>query len=706
MSDFASANAEFNERAIERVRLLLRRRARWLQERWRSDDCRPVRHAVISDQDLAGALTPDEDAAEVRFFAQDPETRQLDADIDALGAELTEREHDMLRASGRRPAVLDLARAFALSAFGRDVLVLCLATTLDERLGRACAYINDDFGKRFPTPALALKCLLRDTGVRGQARAALRDGAALRRLHLIEWESTGEWPLARLFIDERIADYLQDCNRIDPRIAALLDESAGVPEPDTGPKEIVESLLKDASSWPRVALIGDEDVGIEDVAAAAVGAMGWRLFRIDLEALAAQASRDRLTSIALLGRDAMLIEAAYFVAEPEDEWGEPARAAKELRRALEAPLILRCLRAAPDGLPAVEVARPDSAAQHALWDKALARAGQSLNGAVAGLAHQFDMGPRAIERAVEAAVVRQRRNGASLHLDALDLWRVCREQNAVDLGGIMRRIRPAVAWDQLVLPASALNQLHDIADQVRQRAYVYDGWAFAGQLTRGRGITALFAGESGTGKTMAAEVVARDLELDLYRVDLAGVVSKYIGETEKQLRRVFDAAEHCGAVLLFDEADALFGKRTDVHHSHDRYANIEVNYLLQRMEEYRGIAILATNRKEALDPAFMRRLRFVVEFPFPDLNHRRRMWERVIPAEASQEPLDYGALSRLEISGGHIRNIAVNAAFLAAGDAHPIAMTDLMRAAAREYRKLGRPVGAAEFGSYASAIRP
>ena len=215
------------------------------------------------------------------------------------------------------------------------------------------------------------------------------------------------------------------------------------------------------------------------------------------------------------------------------------------------------------------------------------------------------------------------------------------------------------SWDDLVLPEPQREMLHQIAVHVRQRATVYEDWGFAAMGARGLGISALFAGPSGTGKTMAAEVLAHELRLDLYRIDLAPVVSKYIGETEKNLRRVFDAAEEGGAILLFDEADALFGKRSEVKDSHDRYANIEVSYLLQRMEAYRGLAILTTNLRSALDQAFLRRLRFVVQFPFPDAAQRAEIWRRVFPAETPVERLEPDRLARLNVAGGNIRNIAL-----------------------------------------------
>src|SRR5438128_8734283 len=206
-------------------------------------------------------------------------------------------------------------------------------------------------------------------------------------------------------------------------------------------------------------------------------------------------------------------------------------------------------------------------------------------------------------------------------------------------------------------------------------------------MNRGLGISALFAGDSGTGKTMAAEVIANELRLNLYRIDLSAVVSKYIGETEKNLRRLFDAAEDGGAILFFDEADALFGKRSEIKDSHDRYANIEVNYLLQRMESYRGLAVLATNMKSALDPAFLRRIRFVINFPFPDAEQRAAIWQRIFPPHTPTEGLDIGKLARLNVAGGNIRNIALNAAFLAAHAGEPVRMTYILRSTRSEYGK-------------------
>jgi SpoVK/Ycf46/Vps4 family AAA+-type ATPase len=277
------------------------------------------------------------------------------------------------------------------------------------------------------------------------------------------------------------------------------------------------------------------------------------------------------------------------------------------------------------------------------------------------------------------------------------LWSGCLASTRPQLDSLAQRLNPKATWNDIVLPPEETNLLQQIAEQIRQRSQVYQHWGFDKRMNRGMGISALFAGESGTGKTMAAEVIANDLQLHLYRIDLSAVVNKYIGETEKNLRRLFDAAEDGGAILFFDEADALFGKRSEVRDSHDRHANIEVNYLLQRMESYRGLAILATNLKSSIDQAFMRRLRFIVNFPFPGVAERQVMWEKVFPPQTPTEDLDFNRLARLNLTGASIHNVALNAAFLAAQGGTPVTMAQVLAAARSEFRKLDRPVNEADF---------
>jgi SpoVK/Ycf46/Vps4 family AAA+-type ATPase len=280
------------------------------------------------------------------------------------------------------------------------------------------------------------------------------------------------------------------------------------------------------------------------------------------------------------------------------------------------------------------------------------------------------------------------------------LWDMCRVQARPLLDDLAQRIEPFATWADLIIPDTQRALLHELAAHVRFRAQVYETWGFVGPVPHEAGISALFVGASGVGKTLAAEVLAHELNLDLYRIDLSAVVSKYIGETEKNLRRVFDAAEEGGAILLFDEADALFGKRSEVKDSHDRYANIEISYLLQRMETYQGLAILTTNMKDTLDGAFLRRIRFIVQFPFPNVGQRAAIWQRMFPAAAPTEGLDMEKLAQLNVTGGNIRSISLNAAFIAAAAGEPIRMHHVLRAARYEYSKLERSLTSTEIGGW------
>jgi SpoVK/Ycf46/Vps4 family AAA+-type ATPase len=312
--------------------------------------------------------------------------------------------------------------------------------------------------------------------------------------------------------------------------------------------------------------------------------------------------------------------------------------------------------------------------------------------------------PEQIATAAEAA--RQLASSRGDEVAVEDLQAGARAQNAAGLEHLARRITPRVGWGDLVLPGSVEQQLKAIAARVRQRHTVFDEWMMASSTSRGRGVTALFAGDSGTGKTVSAEAVAHFLGLDLYVIDLSTVVDKYIGETEKNLDRIFVEAERVNGVLLFDEADAIFGKRSEVKDARDRYANVEVAYLLQRMEQFEGVAILTTNLRANVDEAFLRRIDVLVEFPMPDANSRQRLWAMQLQPEVPQAgDIDLDFLARsFELSGGNIRNIVLAAAFEAAASGQPVSMTDLIRATAGEYRKLGRLCVDAEFGPYLGLV--
>jgi SpoVK/Ycf46/Vps4 family AAA+-type ATPase len=337
------------------------------------------------------------------------------------------------------------------------------------------------------------------------------------------------------------------------------------------------------------------------------------------------------------------------------------------------------------------VAKPLASEQKDLWMAALGQDSAASAGLLAG---QFNLDHAAITAISAHAGIVGRDDVAKR---AAALWSSALNHARPALDQLAQAITPRVGWDDIALPEREVAQMRQIAAQVRNRSVVYDDWRFRDRLSRGLGISVLFAGDSGTGKTMAAEALAHELGLLLYRIDLSGVVSKFIGETEKNLRKLFDAADDGGAILFFDEADALFGKRSEVKDSHDRYANIEINYLLQRMESYRGLAILTTNMKSSLDPAFVRRLRFIVNFPFPGTPERLSIWRKVFPPGVDTSALDFTRLARLNLTGGSIHNIALNAAFSAVAAGGGLTMPILLEAARGEYAKLEKPINEADF---------
>jgi hypothetical protein len=615
--------------------------------------------------------------------------------------EVTEAPAESFLIDGHPPALEALAATFALSAFERDLLLLAAAPDLDPRFAALCAAAQGDPGRPWPTFALALAALEEPYW------GALTPQAALRHWRLIELGTGDGLTGVPLRADERVLHYLRGIEGLDERLAALAE---AVPVPASLVPSQARVAERLATAWARAAeagerlpvaeLSGAEMEGKREIAAAAVQALGLSLLELPAAVLpTAAVEGDGL--VRLLGREAALTRAALFLDVQELLDPDAAREAALARfvDAFRGVLVVSVRERRRLGRRTVlplDVARPTAAEQGELWRAALGAAGEPLNGQLDTLLTQFDLGAAAIRSA--AAEVRAD-EGKDL---APSLWDACLRRARPRLEALAPRIRAAATWDDLVLPEPQRQILAQIAVHVRRRGTVYGDWGFANRSTRGLGVSALFSGPSGTGKTMAAEVLANELGLDLFRIDLSSVVSKYIGETEKNLRRVFDAAEEGGAILLFDEADALFGKRSEVKDSHDRYANIEVGYLLQRMEGYRGLAILTTNLKDSLDPAFLRRLRFVVQFPFPDAGQRAEIWRRVFPPETPVEGVAPELLARLGVAGGNIRNIALNAAFLAADAGEPVRMGHLLRAARSEYAKIEKPLTVAEIGDWES----
>jgi hypothetical protein len=597
------------------------------------------------------------------------------------------------------PALSKLCQLFGLSSFERDVLLLCAGFELDSAFLSLFAGIQRD--RPYPTFSIALAAL------QDPHWGALSPAAPLRRWRLIEVSNGSALTLSQLRIDERVLHYLTGVHHIDERLMGIIEPFHSSCDPVPTHLAIADQM---AELWSNVSgkfsavqLCGNDTSGKRDIATACCGSLGVDLIIISAGSIPSGAG-ELDGFIRLLGREAALSQSVLLLDCDEVDATDTARE-KTITKLIDSiccGLIITSVkrqRARERAIVTFDVYKPTAGEQRKIWNDALCPDMSSLNGEIDVLVSQFDLNARSIQNV--CSMVKETSSDDTTPAGLVKkLWDSCRVQSRSRLDSMAQKITPAATWGDLVLPESQNRILREIAVHVRQRARVYDTWDFASKGSRGLGISALFAGDSGTGKTMAAEVLANELCLDLYRIDLSQVVNKYIGETEKNLSRVFDAAQESGAILLFDEADALFGKRTEVRDSHDRFANIEVSYLLQRMEVYRGLAILTTNMKQALDPAFLRRIRFVMQFPFPDHSQRKEIWKRVFPENTPTEGLDVAKLSRLNMAGGNIRNIAMNAAFIAADAGTPVRMAHLLRAARSECAKTERSLTEAEIGGW------
>ena len=575
------------------------------------------------------------------------------------------RAVDRAEAAGPVPALAGLALRLGLSRFERDTLLLCAAVEFDPGMPQA-------------TFGLALRVLP------DPAWDVVSPRGGLRHWRLVEVGTAPGQPLVAgaLRVDERIVHYLKGLNYLDDRLDRLvtplpLDPSLRLPPSQ---RAAVDQVVLGFGHGP-VQLAGADRASKELIAAQSAARAGLRAHRLPTALLPADlVEADALAR--LWEREAALLPLALYLDAGEED-GEQSTIARFLAR-VPGPSMVAARESKPDlGGTVVDVDAPTPAERAVAWRE---RLGPDVPGRVVEpLAAQFGLDVGAI------------RDIARDRTDAEEIWRACRVRARPRLETLAQRLTPKIGLADVVLPAPQRALLREIVEQVAHRTTVYERWGFGERINRGLGVSALFAGPSGTGKTMAAEALAAELNLDLYRIDLSSVVSKYIGETEKNLRILFDAADSGGAILFFDECDALFGKRSEVKDAHDRYANIQINYLLQRVEAYQGLAILATNLRNALDRAFLRRLRFVVEFPFPGATQRADLWRKAFPPAAPLGDLDYDRLAGLPVSGGVVRNIALNAAFRAATAGTDITMAVVLAAARVEFDKLELPVRERDF---------
>jgi AAA+ superfamily predicted ATPase len=711
---------------LERIDLLIRVQVWRAQQVQKADPA--LQGLYISDEEVDTLLAK---PAGLPLWATAP-TRlslaEVRAALDRLAADIDRRK----AASAQRDIMLrldELRRLFQLTPLDIDALLICIAPELDLRYERLYAYLQDDVTKRRPSVDLVLNLLCPSFEAKLAARQRFVPDAPLRTyqlLHLFDDPSHHQPPLLSKYLklDEGVVNYLLGSDALDARLLPYARY--------TVPQTRLQDLLLPVEVKHRLALFiqrqdaydkglifyfqGPYGVGKQTTAEEICRELGMGLLVVDGERLLNVDEAAFATLTRLAAREALLHNAVLYwtgfdalLADDKRAWREALVQEWESCRGvtfLAGDIAWEPVDALHDAaFVRIEFPRPTYAERMQLWTLALDGAiPWAADVDLTALANKFHFSGGQIRDAAATA-----RNLARWHdpehsqMTMADLYAACRLQSNRKLATLAQKIVPHYTWDDIILPRDRLQQLREICHYVKYRARVYDAWGFDRKLSLGKGLNVLFAGPSGTGKTMAAEIIAGELELDLYKIDLSSVVSKYIGETEKNLARIFAEAETSNAILFFDEADALFGKRSEVRDSHDRYANIEVGYLLQKMEEYQGVVILATNLRKNMDDAFVRRMHCTVEFPFPTEQDRRRIWERVWPEDAPRsQDLDLEFMGRrFEMAGGNIRNIALAAAFLAAADGGTITMVHLIHATKREYQKMGKVVMEGEFGEYA-----
>ncbi|MCA1634197.1 MAG: ATP-binding protein [Acidobacteria bacterium] len=668
----------------------------------------PYRGLYISDEEVS------------RLLAASP----CEPPFAAAGHEGEEHFFDSVKKYPGR--LSELAQAYGLSCFDLDVLVIALAPELDLRYERLYAFVQDDVMRRRPSVELALNLLCSSATAKLSRLEHFSPDAPLvveGLLHLLPDPNHIHPPFLAhyLKLDEQVVRLLLGLPGLDPRLAPFCEwvgATAALEDLPLGDGQkrallTLASGAREAGRPLRLHFHGGRGVGKRRAAEALAAEVGAPLLACDLAK--APDSADFGQTMRLVFREARMQDALLYL-EGIDSLHAADRAAhaKLFAGALSASACVVILAgeretlagASHGSLKVADVPFPtqDFTQRRSCWQEALRRQGVTLDEAdLDALAGRFRMPHGEIDAAAAGAADRalwreaaqpEAETPQTSHAQPTisDLYASARAQASHNLGELARKVEARYGWDDIVLPPDQLSQLKEICQQVKHRHVVYGEWGFDRKLSLGKGLNALFAGPPGTGKTMAAEVVARELHLDLYKIDLSQVVSKYIGETEKNLDRVFREARSSYSILFFDEADALFGKRSEVKDAHDRYANIEVGYLLQKMEEYDGIAVLATNLRQHMDEAFVRRMHVIIEFPFPDEEYRRRIWEVAFPTEAPlSDDVDFRLLAReVKLAGGNIKNIALASAFYAAGEGGGVRLAHLLRAAGREYQKLGR----------------
>lgn len=673
----------------------------------------------ISDDEVVSFLKD----SRSRYVWSDPDPGSEPSDFVLSGLRIGEK----IQESRKRGIVLGLdhlAVAFGLTRSDLDILVLCMAPELNSGYERVFAYLQDDMTRRKPSVGLVMDILGPTFQERMTVRGRLTKKSPLVGKRLIHVAADPSFPES---------PFVSRCLHVDERIAAWLLEGlfeTGFPDMDMAsewrlvhPVMNYESLILSESLKQEIRIVserhrqgkatvlyfcGAHGTGRQSAAQAVCVNMNRSLLVADLERMV-QDHADPRPVFRNAIREADLMNALICWSKADILFADEKRPVlEELMDMIEhqGALCFWTGRVSwePGNLTgqrvfvSFEFPVPCYEQRLVLWKTRMAceNTGREVDPEPLAAAFAFSGGQ--IRDAVLSAKNHALKNGTGAVTDA-GFRAACLLQSSRKLSDLARQIRPVCTWGDIVLPEDRLEQLKEIVSHARYRSFVFDTWGFGRKLSYGKGLNVLFSGPSGTGKTMAAEIMASDLGLHLYKIDLARLVSKYIGETEKNLAVIFTEAETSNAILFFDEADAIFGRRSEVHDAHDRYANIETSYLLQKMEEYEGITILATNFKRNMDEAFVRRIHHSVDFPLPEKHHRCEIWRKTWPEKLPlAEDIDFDSLSgRFELSGGNIRNICLSAAFIAAADGKTVTMNHLVRATRSEYRKMGKLMMGGEF---------
>ncbi|NIM14549.1 MAG: AAA family ATPase [Candidatus Aminicenantes bacterium] len=687
------------------------------------------------------------------------EVKTLTKSIEKIYETISKKVENSLK-KGIHLSLYRLSFLFHLTPFERDVLLICLAPELDGKYEKIYAYLQDDVTRKQPGVGLVLDLLCRSWEERVQARVFFSSQSRLFKYHLVEFyddDSLKKTLLSRnLKLDNGIVNFLLGINMLDPRLADFsrvlkpAKDFSAVVMPDQIKERLSQLCDYHNQKENRRKLLlyfhGPGGAGKRLTAEAMCQRLELNLLVVDIPGLL-HAEVDFETAVTLLFREILLYPAAVYLHRFDwlitrtqhqhyERYHHYQRIIIQVMEALSFVTFLSGEESwsLPDELQnhtfvQVNFSIPSHPQRKQLWENSLKLThGYSISPEVDPdlLANKFKFTGGQIRSAIDSAwnnaVMRSHSHtnpgpktntnmntnshpptpGEKPTISMDDLYSGCRSQSNHKLSQMAQKITPQYTWPDIVLPLDKLQQLKEIYNYVKFRHLVYYDWGFDRKFSLGKGLNALFSGSTGTGKTMAAEIIANHLQMDLYKIDLSSVVSKYIGETEKNLNKIFKEAETANAILLFDEADALFGKRSEVKDAHDRYANIEINYLLQKIEEHEGIVILTTNFRKNIDEAFTRRFHFIVDFPFPDQEYRLKIWQNIFPPGVPRnDDIDFDFMARkFKIAGGSIKNIALSTAFLAASDGKEVRMEHIILATKREYQKMGNLCDKSEFGKY------